>query len=237
MILRLFSSLRIPGRRPRLRVWSLPGSRSPVLLALVADLYTTETALPARFRKQAVWMGNRAQYQKIRQFALPESSSPVFEHVASGATEVIGYPAYENSAMASGTGSGAKVMALGDPSYYCIVDRVGMDIEITVDRRCGDVHADDLDVETRPQHYGLRGMKRHASVAPLSDQWQHTHTKDAVDFQVPHWSARTGPNNAYDQPSAGVVRQGGIGSTLQASAPTQHVPSGLTHQDQHGPQA
>jgi HK97 family phage major capsid protein len=97
----------------------------------VADLYATETALPARFRPAAQWLGNRAQLQRVRQLPLPESSAPVFEHFAGGPTEIIGYLANEDSGMVSTVTAGSKVLALGDPSYYVIVDRVGMDLEVT----------------------------------------------------------------------------------------------------------
>jgi HK97 family phage major capsid protein len=41
---------------------------------LVADLYTTETALPARFRKQAVWMGNRARTRRSASLRFPRAA-------------------------------------------------------------------------------------------------------------------------------------------------------------------
>jgi HK97 family phage major capsid protein len=98
---------------------------------LASDLYPVETALPARFRPNAVWFANRAQYQLIRQFVQPESTSKIIDHQVGGATEVIGYTAYEASGMINAVSSTSKIMVLFDPQYYCIVDRIGMDIEVT----------------------------------------------------------------------------------------------------------
>jgi HK97 family phage major capsid protein len=97
---------------------------------LASDLYPVELALPARFRPNAVWLANRAQYQLIRQFVQPESSAPIIDHVPGGPTEVIGYTAYEASGMTATATSGQKIMVLFDPGYYAIVDRIGLDIEV-----------------------------------------------------------------------------------------------------------
>jgi HK97 family phage major capsid protein len=98
---------------------------------LASDLYPVELALPPRFRPNAVWIANRAQYQLIRQFVQPETSAPIIAHVPGGPTEVINYPAYESSGMTATAASGQKVMILVDPSYYLIVDRIGLDLEVT----------------------------------------------------------------------------------------------------------
>lgn len=97
----------------------------------LAGLYLTELELPPRWRKRAVWMGNRLKFQDIRKLPLPESSAPVFDHVPGGATEILGYPAVENSAMTTATGSGSKVLGFGDPTDYVICDRIGLDVEAT----------------------------------------------------------------------------------------------------------
>ena len=69
---------------------------------------------------------NRAQYQLIRQFVQPESASKIIDHVPGGATEVIGYPAYESSGMTAAVTSTSKIMVLFDPSMYVILDRIGL---------------------------------------------------------------------------------------------------------------
>jgi HK97 family phage major capsid protein len=97
---------------------------------VAADLYLAETNLAARFRPRAQWFGNRAQYQLIRQFVQPESSAPIIDHVVGGDTEVIGYRANEASGMTALVTSGSKILILGDPQYFIIVDHVGLDLEI-----------------------------------------------------------------------------------------------------------
>jgi HK97 family phage major capsid protein len=97
----------------------------------LAGLYLTELELPARWRKHAVWMGNKLRFQDIRKFVVPESAAPVWEHTPGGPSEIFEYPAYENSSMTTATSSGSKVLAFGDPNAYQIVDRIGLDIEIT----------------------------------------------------------------------------------------------------------
>ncbi len=96
----------------------------------LAGVYLTETDLP-RFGRNAVWMANRVRLQDIRKFVLPESAAPVFEHLPGGPTEILAYPAFENSAMTTSVASTSKVVAFGDPQYYVIADRIGMDIEVT----------------------------------------------------------------------------------------------------------
>jgi HK97 family phage major capsid protein len=97
---------------------------------IAADLYLAETNLAARFRPRAQWFGNRAIYQMVRHFIQPESSAPIIDHVVGGDTEVIGYRANEASGMTSAVTSGSKILILGDPQYFVIVDHVGMDVEI-----------------------------------------------------------------------------------------------------------
>jgi hypothetical protein len=45
-----------------------------------------------------------------------------------GATEVISYPANEVSGMTSAVTTGSKILVLGDPQYFVIVDQVGLDL-------------------------------------------------------------------------------------------------------------
>jgi HK97 family phage major capsid protein len=98
---------------------------------VTADLYLAETNLAARFRPNAQWFGNRAIYQLIRQFAQPETAAPIIDHEVGGQTEVINYLANEASGMTSAVTSGSKILVLVDPSYYVVVDRIGLDLEVT----------------------------------------------------------------------------------------------------------
>jgi HK97 family phage major capsid protein len=97
----------------------------------VADLYTLENALSPRYRARASVVGNRAAYQKARQFATALGPSAWTDNLRMGNPgELIGYPAYEWSSYSSVvTTSGSTILTLGDFSYFAIVDRVGMNIE------------------------------------------------------------------------------------------------------------
>jgi HK97 family phage major capsid protein len=111
----------------------------------IADIYTVETALPPRFRPRAVWVANRGVYNQIRQMdtggggglwlqvaPLARGLNNEIPRGGGIGAELIGYPAYEASTMASGTPltGNPKIMLLGDFRYFIIVDRIGMDIEL-----------------------------------------------------------------------------------------------------------
>ncbi|TKG58891.1 phage major capsid protein [Prauserella endophytica] len=100
----------------------------------VGDIYATEEALPPRFRSRAVWMANRSIYNKVRQLDT-QGGANLWVRLAAGLPpELIGYPAYEASAM-DGTINPAVtgtnlVLLFGDFSKFLIVDRVGMSVEL-----------------------------------------------------------------------------------------------------------
>lgn len=108
----------------------------------VADLYSLEVGVPPRFRPRSAIFGNRSQFNRVRQFdtagganlwmylgdGLP--NSPYGPGQGSLGQGLLGYPTYESTAMSSVLTTGAKILAMGDPRYYCIVDRIGMDIEV-----------------------------------------------------------------------------------------------------------
>jgi HK97 family phage major capsid protein len=115
----------------------------------VADVYKVFEALPARFRPRATWVANLFTYDKIRQFDTAGGASLFVPNLQlgfsnqgmpssgggqSGAAN-LGYallqrPAYESSDMASALTTGTKIAVVGDFSYYKIVDRIGMDVEV-----------------------------------------------------------------------------------------------------------
>jgi len=113
---------------------------NPASTFLIADLYSLEEAVPPRFRPRSVVFGNRAIFNKVRQFDTAGGSGVWLNNLQVGMNnqpptpgslgwQILGYPAYEDSAMASTIGT-TKILAMGDPRYYCIVDRIGMDIEV-----------------------------------------------------------------------------------------------------------
>jgi HK97 family phage major capsid protein len=103
------------------------------------DVYTIEQALPPRFRSRASWVGNRAIFNKVRQFDTSGGASLWTDNLRAGLTNtttgaigynLIGYPAYESSSTASVLTTGSKVLVFGDFSYFIIVDRLGMNVEV-----------------------------------------------------------------------------------------------------------
>ena len=110
----------------------------------IADVYATENALGPRFRPNAKWVGNRFIYQKVRQFDTAGGSNmwigypnPLQGGMANNPPrsgrlqlDLIGYPSYEDSAMAAALTTASLILVLGDFSYYVIVDRIGLDIEV-----------------------------------------------------------------------------------------------------------
>lgn len=107
----------------------------------VADLYSTEEALPPRHRPRATWVANRAIYNRVRQFDTNGGANLWTENLRAGLAnqvpapgntgyDLIGYPAYESSAMGTTVAAGGTIAVLGDFSKYVIVDRVGMSVEL-----------------------------------------------------------------------------------------------------------
>lgn len=110
----------------------------------VADIYVLEEALPARYKARSQFVANRSFYNKARQLdtggggslwmgVAPLAQGLKNEVPSPGYTgyELIGYPAYECSAMATAGGvTGTLLAVLGDWRYFVVVDRVGMDVEL-----------------------------------------------------------------------------------------------------------
>jgi len=95
----------------------------------VADLFSLETALSPRYRPNASIIGNKATFQKIRQFA--SNGVNIWVQLPGAIpNELIGYPVYEYSSMDSTpTTSNSTILVIGDFSYFAVVDRAGMNVE------------------------------------------------------------------------------------------------------------
>lgn len=94
----------------------------------IADLYSLEAALSARFRPDAVFIAANAIIQKIRQFDVYGGSALWAQLAAGVPANLLGHPIYEVSDMDAVISGGAENYLLGffAPKEYVIVDRVGM---------------------------------------------------------------------------------------------------------------
>jgi HK97 family phage major capsid protein len=132
----------------------LTGSTSTVATAAsgafaIADLYALEQALPPRFRPLGQFFGNRFVYNQVRQFGqsanqalwLPVANPNIgsigfgldnrpFEEGGNIGQRLLGYGANEVSDMAASLTHLSSILAIGDPNYYIIVDRIGMTVEL-----------------------------------------------------------------------------------------------------------
>ena len=108
---------------------------------VVADVYSLETALPPRFRPRASFVANRATYNRVRQFDTSGGAQLWTENLQRGLANqvptpgntgynLLGYPANECTAVPSVLTSTTKIAVFGDFSYYAIVDRIGMSVEV-----------------------------------------------------------------------------------------------------------
>lgn len=95
-----------------------------------SDVYGIEEALAPRFRARGSFLANKSTYNTIRQFADADGHD-LWERIGRGQpAELLGYGAYEASAMAGDGADGNKFLVFGDFTQFLIVDRVGMSIEL-----------------------------------------------------------------------------------------------------------
>jgi HK97 family phage major capsid protein len=100
----------------------------------IADVYNVETQMAPRFRAQSNWLASKGGYNALRQLWTQVASAagdPWVRPSAGTPAEFLGYPANENSNMAtSATTSGNQPAVLGDFKQFLIVDRIGMSVEL-----------------------------------------------------------------------------------------------------------
>lgn len=99
----------------------------------VGDLFAMEESLAARYRARASWVANKAIFNDVRAFGVSDSYA-LWERLGGGQpAQLLGYGAYEASAMDSGFNAAATadnfILTFGDFSAYYIVDRVGMVVD------------------------------------------------------------------------------------------------------------
>lgn len=96
---------------------------------VVTDIYALDNALAPRWRANASFLANKIIYNSVRQFNNNSAQSTFWVDLGGGIPpSLIGYPAYESSAMDSTIVSGSLdyVMLLGDfRNGYRIYDRLG----------------------------------------------------------------------------------------------------------------
>jgi HK97 family phage major capsid protein/HK97 family phage prohead protease len=97
-----------------------------------ADLFAVEEDLPPRWRGRASWLANRSIYNRARALGATSDGGDLWVRLGAGLPpELIGYPAYESSAMTSTVaGTNDRSLVFGDFSQFLIVDRVGMSVEL-----------------------------------------------------------------------------------------------------------
>lgn len=119
-------------------VTALTGTASEVNAAAddtfaLADVYTIQGGLPARYRANASWLANNLIYNKIRQFDTAGGAG-LWARLGEGRPDgLLGRPALESETMDGViTTAGAVsnfVLIFGDFSNYVIADRVGTRVE------------------------------------------------------------------------------------------------------------
>ncbi|MDH3193312.1 MAG: phage major capsid protein [Acidimicrobiia bacterium] len=95
----------------------------------IEDLYLLDESLPARYRRNASWIADRAIYNDVRQFSVG-GGADVWERLQFDQPPLLlGRPAYEASDMSSTITTDQLVLLLGDFENYVIADRLGTTVE------------------------------------------------------------------------------------------------------------
>ncbi|MGW6255417.1 phage major capsid protein [Streptomyces sp. NPDC055085] len=94
------------------------------------DVYNLHTALDPRWERNAAFLGHKGIYNLVRQFD-QAGGAQLWSTIGQGRPgELMGYAAYNASAMASTLTTANKILILGDFSKFLIVDRIGMNVEV-----------------------------------------------------------------------------------------------------------
>jgi HK97 family phage major capsid protein len=108
---------------------------------VIADLYKLEEQIPARFRARSQWFANKIIWNKVAQFNAGGAAGVWLPNLGAGFLNtdrpagntgygVIGYAANECSGLDAVLTAGSEIIVAGDPQYFVIVDRVGLNIEV-----------------------------------------------------------------------------------------------------------
>jgi HK97 family phage major capsid protein len=100
----------------------------------VSDLYVFISRLPDRFEPRARFLGHRAVYNQIAQFAsvADAGAGAIWRTLGQGQpAELLGYPAHRSSAMEDDyTTAGSEILLFGDFNYFLIAEKIGMSVEL-----------------------------------------------------------------------------------------------------------
>lgn len=113
----------------------LTGATTTILTAgafTSQHIYDMENALADEFLENAVWLGNKAVYNKVRQFATTDGHS-LWERIGAGQPQqLLGYNTYTASGMTSDVATATgKLLLLGDlQEAFIIIDRIGMSVDL-----------------------------------------------------------------------------------------------------------
>jgi HK97 family phage major capsid protein len=110
------------------------------LTVTAANLYALEAALPPRFRGNEQFVAQRGIYNVVRSIDTGGGAA-LWLYLAEGLNTqaptpgntgalLLGRGAWEASAMQATVVNATKIMVVGDFSYFLIVDRIGMTVEL-----------------------------------------------------------------------------------------------------------
>lgn len=94
-----------------------------------ADLFSLIEALPDRYQPNARVLSSLFIMDKVRQFGTATGYAYLTDLPGPLPGSLLGYPRHLLSTMATSTGTGQKVMTIGDFRYFAIVDRIGLNVE------------------------------------------------------------------------------------------------------------
>jgi HK97 family phage major capsid protein len=94
----------------------------------LGDPCLLKAAIPARFAASSTFVANPAIWDATYRFVGGNSAEPL--QMPSREGPFLGRPKVEASAMVSTTTTGSKIILVGDFSKFCIVDRIGMGVEL-----------------------------------------------------------------------------------------------------------
>jgi HK97 family phage major capsid protein len=97
----------------------------------IADVFTTQETLAARYRSNATWLMHNAIGNAVRQFDTAGGAA-LWERIgADRPAQLLGRPVVESEEMDSDPATaGQEIAVFGDFSNYVIADRIGMNVEL-----------------------------------------------------------------------------------------------------------